>query len=112
MNKKLLVPDIGDFKDVEIIEVLVKEGQSINKNDSNSNSEKKVVVTKTKQNDSSMKSQKEHYLKNSTIIIANDYIIYLLNLIFAIEQPVSDVKVINNIGVILNEYKGVGKHDS
>ena len=60
----------------------------------------------------SMKSQKEHYLKNSTIIIANDYIIYLLNLIFAIEQPVSDVKVINNIGVILNEYKGVGKHDS
>ena len=32
---------------------------SINKNDSNSNSEKKVVVTKTKQNDSSMKSQKE-----------------------------------------------------
>ena len=25
---------MGDFKDVEIIEVLVKEGQSINKNDS------------------------------------------------------------------------------
>ena len=41
-----------------------------------------------------------------------NYIIYLLNLIFAIEQPVSDVKVINNIGVILNEYKGVGKDDS
>ena len=31
---KISVPDIGDFKDVEIIEVLVKEGQSINKNDS------------------------------------------------------------------------------
>ena len=60
----------------------------------------------------SMKSQKEHYLKNSTIIIANDYIIYLLNLIFAIEQPVSDVKVINTKGVTLNEYKGVGKDDS
>jgi len=60
----------------------------------------------------SMKSQKEHYLKNSTIIIANDYIIYLLNLIFAIEQPVSDVKVINNIGVTLNEYKGIEKDDS
>ena len=60
----------------------------------------------------SMKSQKEHYLKNSTIIIANDYIIYLWNLIFAIEQPVSDLKVINNIGVTLNEYKGVGKDDS
>ena len=27
------VPNIGDFKDVEVIEVLVKEGQSIKKND-------------------------------------------------------------------------------
>ena len=33
-SQKILVPDIGDFKDVEIIEVLVKEGQSIKKNDS------------------------------------------------------------------------------
>ena len=33
-NKKILVPDMGDFKDVEIIEVLVKEGQLIKKNDS------------------------------------------------------------------------------
>ena len=31
---KITIPDIGDFKDVEIIELLVKEGQSINKNDS------------------------------------------------------------------------------
>ena len=31
---KITVPDMGDFKDVEIIEVLVKEGQAINKNDS------------------------------------------------------------------------------
>ena len=30
-DKKILVPDMGDFKDVEIIEVLVKEGQSIKK---------------------------------------------------------------------------------
>ena len=30
-SQKILVPDIGDFKDVEIIEVLVKEGQSIKK---------------------------------------------------------------------------------
>lgn len=60
----------------------------------------------------SMKSQKEHYLKNSTIIISNDYIIYLLNFIFAIENPISDVLVINNLGVILNEYKGVKKDDS
>ena len=33
-DKKILVPDMGDFKDVEIIEVLVKEGQSIKKNES------------------------------------------------------------------------------
>ena len=31
---KITVPDMGDFKDVEIIEVLVKDGQNINKNDS------------------------------------------------------------------------------
>jgi len=33
-NLKITVPDMGDFKDVEVIEVLVKEGQSVNKNDS------------------------------------------------------------------------------
>jgi pyruvate dehydrogenase E2 component (dihydrolipoamide acetyltransferase) len=31
---KITIPDIGDFKDVEIIEVLVKEGQIVKKNDS------------------------------------------------------------------------------
>ena len=31
---KVTIPDIGDFKDVEIIEVLVKEGQLVKKNDS------------------------------------------------------------------------------
>jgi pyruvate dehydrogenase E2 component (dihydrolipoamide acetyltransferase) len=32
--KQILVPDIGDFKDVEIIEVMVKAGDSINAEDS------------------------------------------------------------------------------
>ena len=31
---KITIPDMGDFKDVEIIEVLVKEGQTIKKDDS------------------------------------------------------------------------------
>jgi|TARA_B110001452_G_scaffold207582_1_gene177763 pyruvate dehydrogenase E2 component (dihydrolipoamide acetyltransferase) len=31
---KIIVPDMGDFKDVEIIEVLVKEGQRVKKDDS------------------------------------------------------------------------------
>ena len=34
MTKDLLVPDIGDFEKVEIIEVLVKIGDKIIKNDS------------------------------------------------------------------------------
>ena len=33
MTEKLLVPDIGDFENVEVIELLVKEGQEIAKND-------------------------------------------------------------------------------
>ena len=33
MTQKLLVPDIGDFENVEVIELLVKEGQEIKKND-------------------------------------------------------------------------------
>ena len=34
MSKQVLVPDIGDFEKVEIIEVLVKPGESVKKNDS------------------------------------------------------------------------------
>ena len=33
MAKSISVPDIGDFKDVEIIEILVKPGDKIKKND-------------------------------------------------------------------------------
>ena len=33
MNKEILVPDIGDFEKVEIIEVLVKPGDNVKKND-------------------------------------------------------------------------------
>ena len=33
MSEKLFVPDIGDFENVEVIELLVKEGQEILKND-------------------------------------------------------------------------------
>jgi len=34
MVQNISVPDIGDFKDVEVIEVLVKPGDQVNKNDS------------------------------------------------------------------------------
>ena len=33
MAQNISVPDIGDFKDVEVIEVLVKPGDQVNKND-------------------------------------------------------------------------------
>ena len=33
-EKKIIVPNIGDYKEVEVIEVLVKEGQTIKKNES------------------------------------------------------------------------------
>ena len=33
MNKKLLVPDIGDFEKVEVIEILVKIGDKVSVND-------------------------------------------------------------------------------
>ena len=33
-EQKIVVPNIGDFKEVEVIEILVKEGQEIKKNDS------------------------------------------------------------------------------
>ena len=32
-NIEIKVPNIGDFKDVEVIEVLVSEGQTLKKND-------------------------------------------------------------------------------
>ena len=34
MSEKLLVPDIGDFEEVEVIEVLAKQGDQLNINDS------------------------------------------------------------------------------
>jgi len=33
-EQKIVVPNIGDFKEVEVIEVLVKEGQKITKDES------------------------------------------------------------------------------
>ena len=33
MVNKVIVPDIGDFENVEIIEILVKSGDKIKKND-------------------------------------------------------------------------------
>ena len=33
MSEKILVPDIGDFENVEVIEILVKSGDQIKEND-------------------------------------------------------------------------------
>ena len=34
MKKNLLVPDIGDFEEVEVVEVLIKSGDKVKKNSS------------------------------------------------------------------------------
>ena len=33
MSKQIKVPDIGDFENVEVIEILVKQGDKVKKND-------------------------------------------------------------------------------
>ena len=44
MKNKLLVPDIGDFEKVEIIEILVKTGDNIKKNERSSKTGYNVSV--------------------------------------------------------------------
>ena len=48
MTEKLLVPDIGDFENVEVIELLVKKGQKIKKNDPVDHAALSVVGTEKK----------------------------------------------------------------
>ena len=47
MSEKLLVPDIGDFEEVEVIEVLAKQGDQLNINDPviTIESDKSIVIT-------------------------------------------------------------------
>ena len=72
--QKILVPDMGDFKDVEVIEVLVKEGQVIKKNDSliltakqifkhrkNLNTESSKINTTMKKNSSDIRDNIDYY---------------------------------------------------
>ena len=58
-EKKILVPNIGDFKNVEVIEVLVKSGQQIKKNDRPLTSEEEKWVVE------SVKGTKSQELKNA-----------------------------------------------
>ena len=60
MTEKLLVPDIGDFENVEVIELLVNEGQEIKKND--------PVIT--------VKSGKENTYCHEVEILGNSKVIY------------------------------------
>tara|TARA_Y100000748_G_scaffold165538_1_gene138478 strand:- start:343 stop:480 length:138 start_codon:yes stop_codon:yes gene_type:complete len=43
MANNVIVPDIGDFENVEIIEILVKTGENIKKNDSIVTSRKRQI---------------------------------------------------------------------
>ena len=58
------VPNIGDFKDVEIIEILVKDGQDINKGDS--------IIT-LESDKSSVEVPSDHSGKITKIIVNSYY---------------------------------------
>ena len=62
MSFKLLVPDIGDFEKVEIIEVLVKKGDKINKNDP-------VVTLESDKSSVEVPSNHEGEVENINVIV-------------------------------------------
>ena len=68
MIEKLLVPDIGDFENVEVIELLVKEGQEIKKND--------PVVIKEKKKSEPEKSIQRKKLKKTMYVTFWSLVMY------------------------------------
>ena len=58
------VPNIGDFKDVEVIEVLVTEGQSIKKNDA-------LITIESDKSSVEIPSNLEGKIKNLKIKVGN-----------------------------------------
>ena len=79
-NLKITVPDMGDFKDVEVIEVLVKEGQSIDKNES--------IIT-LESDKSSVEVPSTHSGKVDKISIAVGDKINKGDLILTLKSPIS-----------------------
>ena len=64
MDSKIFVPDIGDFENVEIIEILVKSGDKIKKNDS-------IVTLESDKSSVEVPSTEEGIVENINIKIGD-----------------------------------------
>ena len=64
MASKIIVPDIGDFENVEIIEILVKSGDKIKKNDS-------IVTLESDKSSVEVPSTHEGVIEKITIKVGN-----------------------------------------
>ena len=91
------VPNIGDFKDVEIIEILVKEGQEINKGDS--------IIT-LESDKSSVEVPSDHSGKISNINVKVGDKVSEGDLILKIElSKKEDIKIDNKEIIKLKKFK-------
>ena len=85
MENKLLVPDIGDFEQVEIIEILVKKGDKIKKNDS-------IVTLESDKSSVEVPSVSEGIVEDISVKIGDkvskgDLLITLQNTVQSEEKP-------------------------
>ena len=79
MINKITVPDIGDFESVEIIEILVKKGDQIKKNDS-------IVTLESDKSSVEVPSTEEGIVETIDVNIGDkDKIVYMNNLNFTRE---------------------------
>ena len=90
MENKLLVPDIGDFEQVEIIEILVKKGDKIKKNDS-------IVTLESDKSSVEVPSVSEGIVEDISVKIGDkvskgDLLITLQNTVQSEEKPKEKVE--------------------
>ena len=93
-EQKVTVPNIGDFKEVEVIEVLVKEGQSINKDES-------IITLESDKSSVEVPSSSSGTIKKINIKVGDKVsegdTILLLESGESKEKNSSDVKIENNV---------------
>ena len=73
MTNQLKVPDIGDFEQVEIVEVIVKVGEKIKKNDP-------VVTLESDKSSVEVPSEIEGVVSNINVKVGNKQILSNINL--------------------------------
>jgi pyruvate dehydrogenase E1 component len=86
MSNKVIVPDIGDFENVEIIEILVKSGDVIKKNDS-------IITLESDKSSVEVPSTAEGVIENINVKIG-DKVSKGDVLISVSGEPVKDEKIV------------------